>query len=108
MKKTYDYYFHNVLQLTTSLTEIRMSGLRPLAISTRLSCCSQLIVSASTASSTPLVYDLLSLFLMVDAPYERIEEAQEWWKSLEGKLDEASLRKIGRDNAIKLLKLPLH
>jgi predicted TIM-barrel fold metal-dependent hydrolase len=45
--------------------------------------------------------------LMVDAPYEKIEEGQAWWKSLEGVLDEDQLRKIGRDNAIKLLKLPV-
>jgi 2,3-dihydroxybenzoate decarboxylase len=45
----------------------------------------------------------------IDAPYEQIEEGQTWWKSLEdGKvLDEESLRKIGRENAIKLMRLPL-
>jgi predicted TIM-barrel fold metal-dependent hydrolase len=42
-----------------------------------------------------------------DAPYEKIDEAQTWWKSLSDVLDEATLRKIGRENAIKLLKLPL-
>lgn len=47
--------------------------------------------------------------LNLDAPYEKIQEGQEWWKSLErsGTFDEETLRKIARDNAIKLLKLPL-
>jgi 2,3-dihydroxybenzoate decarboxylase len=43
----------------------------------------------------------------IDAPYEKIEEAQAWWKSLETVLDKETYRKIGRDNAIKLLNLPL-
>jgi len=43
----------------------------------------------------------------IDAPYEKIEEAQAWWKSLESVLDEDTQRKIGRENAIKLLNLPL-
>jgi len=46
--------------------------------------------------------------LTLDAPYEKIEEGQAWWKSLEKVLDEDTQRKIGRDNAIKLLKLPLN
>jgi hypothetical protein len=45
--------------------------------------------------------------LIIDAPYEKIQEGQEWWQSLEGVLDEDTLRKVGRDNAIELLKLPL-
>jgi 2,3-dihydroxybenzoate decarboxylase len=47
------------------------------------------------------------MMLNIDAPYESIVEGQAWWKSLESVLDEETQRKIGRENAIKLLKLPL-
>jgi hypothetical protein len=40
--------------------------------------------------------------LTLDALHEKIEESQAWF------LDESALRKIGRDNAIKLLNLPLN
>jgi len=51
--------------------------------------------------------DCIVTGLIVDAPYEKIQEGQEWWQSLEGVLDDDTLRKIGRENVIKLLKLPL-
>ena len=45
----------------------------------------------------------------LDAPYEKIQEAQEWWRSLErsGEFDQETLRMIARGNAIRLLKLYL-
>ena len=43
----------------------------------------------------------------IDYPYETVEEAQDWWKTLDGTLSKEELQKIGRANAINLLKLPL-
>ena len=59
---------------------------------------------------TQLVHHHPTPNLSVDAPYEDIEEGQAWWKELEKNkvLDEVSLRKVGRENAIKLMKLPLN
>jgi hypothetical protein len=77
-----------------------------LEISTPKLCYSQSTKSELIESSSPLVPEF-STRLTIDAPYEQIEEGQAWWKSLDTVLDESSLRKIGRDNAIKLLNLPL-
>lgn len=41
----------------------------------------------------------------VDYPYDTIKEAQDWWKSVD--LPEEQKQAIARENAIKLLKLPL-
>jgi 2,3-dihydroxybenzoate decarboxylase len=52
-----------------------------------------------------LMVRLIQMLTTVDYPYDTIEEAQDWWKTLElpGKQKDA----IGRANAIKLFKLPL-
>ncbi|KAK0629406.1 hypothetical protein B0T17DRAFT_634135 [Bombardia bombarda] len=41
----------------------------------------------------------------IDYPYDTIEEAQDWWKAIQ--LPEEQKLAIGRENAIKLFKLPL-
>ncbi|KAJ5903207.1 hypothetical protein N7504_005590 [Penicillium tannophilum] len=41
----------------------------------------------------------------IDTPYEDIEEAQAWWRTVV--LDDDAKEKVGRGNAIKLFKLPL-
>ena len=42
---------------------------------------------------------------MVDYPYDTIEEAQNWWKTVD--LPEEEKVAVGRENAIRLFKLPL-
>jgi 2,3-dihydroxybenzoate decarboxylase len=42
---------------------------------------------------------------VVDYPYDKIEEAQEWWKNID--LPEDQKDAVGRGNAILLFKLPL-
>ena len=42
---------------------------------------------------------------MTDTPYDQIEEAQAWWKTID--LDDDTKEQVGRTNAIKLFKLPL-
>ncbi|KAF4443389.1 hypothetical protein F53441_11438 [Fusarium austroafricanum] len=41
----------------------------------------------------------------IDTPYEEIEEAQSWWKTVD--LEHEAKEKVARINAIKLFKLPL-
>ncbi|KAH5336451.1 hypothetical protein HBI23_048380 [Parastagonospora nodorum] len=41
----------------------------------------------------------------IDTPYDTIEEAQAWWKSID--LSEEQKEAVGRSNAIRLFKLPL-
>ncbi|EUC26998.1 hypothetical protein COCCADRAFT_42124 [Bipolaris zeicola 26-R-13] len=41
----------------------------------------------------------------IETPYEDIEEAQSWWKTVD--LDNEAKDKVGKVNAIKLFKLPL-
>ncbi len=42
---------------------------------------------------------------MVDYPYDTIEEAQDWWKTVD--LPEEEKVAVARENAIRLFKLPL-
>ncbi|KAH6984379.1 hypothetical protein BKA56DRAFT_670905 [Ilyonectria sp. MPI-CAGE-AT-0026] len=41
----------------------------------------------------------------IDYPYDTIEEAQTWWKGIDLPLEQKQL--VGRENAIRLFKLPL-
>lgn len=41
----------------------------------------------------------------LDTPYDHIEEAQAWWRSLD--MEPEAKEMIARENAIKLFKLPL-
>jgi 2,3-dihydroxybenzoate decarboxylase len=41
----------------------------------------------------------------LDTPYETVEEAQTWWKSVD--IPEQQKQAIARGNAIRLFKLPL-
>ncbi|KAF7556038.1 hypothetical protein G7Z17_g1709 [Cylindrodendrum hubeiense] len=41
----------------------------------------------------------------IDFPYDTIEEAQTWWKGIDLPLEQKQL--VGRENAIRLFKLPL-
>ncbi|KAF1834614.1 amidohydrolase-like protein 2 [Decorospora gaudefroyi] len=41
----------------------------------------------------------------IDTPYDTVEEAQEWWKSID--LPDNQKEAVGRKNAIRLFKLPL-
>jgi 2,3-dihydroxybenzoate decarboxylase len=43
--------------------------------------------------------------MMLDTPYDTVEEAQAWWKSID--LPEDQKEAVGRRNAIRLFKLPL-
>lgn len=43
--------------------------------------------------------------LQLDTPYDRIEEAQTWWRSVD--IEPGTKEMIGRENAIKLFQLPL-
>jgi 2,3-dihydroxybenzoate decarboxylase len=47
----------------------------------------------------------LSLLTAVDTPYDTVEEAQTWWKTID--LSEDQKEAVGRRNAIRLFKLPL-
>ena len=40
-----------------------------------------------------------------DTPYDTVEEAQDWWKSVD--LPEEQKEAVARRNAIRLFKLPL-
>lgn len=41
----------------------------------------------------------------IDTPYDTVEEAQAWWKTIDLSDDEKEA--VGRSNAIRLFKLPL-
>ena len=41
----------------------------------------------------------------IDTPYETVEEAQNWWKSVD--LPAAEKESVARSNAIRLFKLPI-
>jgi 2,3-dihydroxybenzoate decarboxylase len=41
----------------------------------------------------------------LDTPYDTVEEAQAWWKSID--LSKEEKEAVGRSNAIRLFKLPL-
>lgn len=41
----------------------------------------------------------------IDTPYDTIEEAQAWWKTVD--LNDEEKEAVGRSNAIRLFKLPL-
>ncbi|KAF5008138.1 hypothetical protein FDECE_5574 [Fusarium decemcellulare] len=41
----------------------------------------------------------------IDYPYDTVQEAQDWWKTVE--LPDNKKRAVGRSNAVKLFKLPL-
>ncbi|KAH7412192.1 amidohydrolase-like protein 2 [Phaeosphaeria sp. MPI-PUGE-AT-0046c] len=41
----------------------------------------------------------------IDTPYDTVEEAQEWWKTID--LSDEEKEAVGRNNAIRLFKLPL-
>jgi 2,3-dihydroxybenzoate decarboxylase len=47
----------------------------------------------------------LPLLTAVDTPYDTVEEAQTWWKTID--LIEVQMETVGRNNAIRLFKLPL-
>jgi len=42
---------------------------------------------------------------VADYPYDTIAEGQEWWKTVD--LPEGQKQRVGRENAIRLFKLPL-
>lgn len=42
---------------------------------------------------------------LADTPYETVEEAQNWWKTVD--LPEDEKEAVARKNAIRLFKLPL-
>jgi 2,3-dihydroxybenzoate decarboxylase len=42
---------------------------------------------------------------ILDTPYDHIEEAQAWWRSVDIEAREKEM--IARENAVKLFKLPL-
>jgi 2,3-dihydroxybenzoate decarboxylase len=44
-------------------------------------------------------------YILLDTPYDDIEEAQAWWRTVD--LDDDAKTQVGRTNAIKLFKLPL-
>lgn len=46
-----------------------------------------------------------SVLIFADTPYEQIEVAQAWWRTVE--LGEGQKELVERTNAIKLFKLPL-
>jgi 2,3-dihydroxybenzoate decarboxylase len=46
-----------------------------------------------------------SVLTALDTPYETVEEAQTWWKSVD--IPEQQKQAIARGNAIRLFKLPL-
>jgi 2,3-dihydroxybenzoate decarboxylase len=97
MKKTIEYYFKNVC------FPVYLADRKNVHLTTSGNFSTQALLF------TIDVVGVDRILFSIDAPYEFIEEGQTWWKSLEdGKvLDEESLRKIGRENAIKLMKLPL-
>jgi hypothetical protein len=41
----------------------------------------------------------------IDTPYDQVKEAQEWWRTVELKDNHKEL--VGRENAIRLFKLPI-
>jgi 2,3-dihydroxybenzoate decarboxylase len=43
--------------------------------------------------------------MIVDTPYETVEEAQNWWKAVDLPADQKEA--VARTNAIRLFKLPL-
>jgi 2,3-dihydroxybenzoate decarboxylase len=43
--------------------------------------------------------------IYTDTPYDQIEEAQAWWSTVD--LDGSQKEQVGRENAIRLFKLPL-
>lgn len=51
------------------------------------------------------IFRLCVLNTSVDYPYDQIQEGMNWWKTAD--LKEADKELIGRENAIKLFKLPL-
>jgi len=84
MKQSFTYYFHHNIYITTS--------------------------GHFTTRALQYCMDVLPLdhiLFSIDFPYETIEDAQTWWDTLEGVLTKEQLQKIGRENAIKLLKLPI-
>lgn len=93
-EKTYDYYFRNVTHFENELME------------------NIWVTTSGNFNTKALLFciDVLGadrIIFSIDAPYEKIEEGQTWWKSLDKVLDEDTQHKIARGNAIKLLKLPL-
>ncbi|KAM7187769.1 hypothetical protein V8F20_010826 [Naviculisporaceae sp. PSN 640] len=81
-KEDYSYYFKHNVSITTS-GNFNTRGLK--------FCLEELGVERCLYS--------------IDYPYDAIEEAQTWWKSLD--LPEKTKDLVGRGNAIRLFKLPL-
>jgi 2,3-dihydroxybenzoate decarboxylase len=46
-----------------------------------------------------------ALLIVLDTPYDTVEEAQSWWKSID--LSDEQKEAVGRRNAIRLFKLPI-
>ncbi|KAK7432163.1 hypothetical protein QQZ08_001108 [Neonectria magnoliae] len=81
-KHDYKYYFHHNISITTS-GNFSTAGLK--------FCLEELGADRC--------------LFAIDYPYDTIEEAQTWWKDVD--LPSAQKRLVGRENAIRLFKLPI-
>jgi 2,3-dihydroxybenzoate decarboxylase len=97
MKHDYSYYWTRNVSITTS-GNYNTRGLKYCIEELGIDRCMYAIGTLFTASQR-------CLLMMLDTPYDTVEEAQAWWKSINLPKDQKEA--VGRRNAIRLFKLPL-
>lgn len=97
MKHDYTFYWTHNVSITTS-GDYNTRGLKFCIEELGLERCLYAIGESSEQVSQLLLTAL-------DTPYDTVEEAQAWWKSID--LGEDQKEAVGRKNAIRLFKLPL-
>jgi 2,3-dihydroxybenzoate decarboxylase len=97
MKHDYTYYWTHNVSITTS-GDYSIRGLK--------FCIEELGLGRCLYAIGQFVSLGFSILLTIsDTPYDTVEEAQSWWKSID--LSEEQKEAVGRKNAIRLFKLPL-
>jgi 2,3-dihydroxybenzoate decarboxylase len=97
MKHDYTYYWTHNVSITTS-GDYNTRGLKFCIEELGLDRCLYAIGKSS--------YTICVILLIIpDTPYDTVEEAQAWWKSID--LSDEQKEAVGRKNAIRLFKLPL-
>lgn len=101
-KQDYSYYFTHNVSITTS-GNFSTDGLKFCLSQVGADRCLFAIGIKNHINFCFNIFD--ELIENADYPYDTIEEAQAWWKGIDLPLEQKQL--VGRENAIKLFKLPL-
>jgi 2,3-dihydroxybenzoate decarboxylase len=97
MKHDYTYYWTHNVSITTS-GDYSTRGLK--------FCIEELGLDRCMYAIGKLISLVAGVLLIIlDTPYDTVEEAQSWWKTID--LSDDQKEAVGRRNAIRLFKLPL-